>query len=515
MTDTALPVVDPPIGAASGSDPISHPPIDNPDRAATVREWVHVQGPKRRKQISALAERFGVTAVRPLQFEAIEASLDGKDSLCILPTGGGKSLCYQLPALMGSGLTLVVTPLIALMKDQVDALRAHGFPARCINSDIHHREIRDIMHDAQQNRLRLLYVSPERCEDPEFITFLDRCKLRAFVIDEAHCVSVWGHDFRPSYARLIGLRALHPMVPIHAFTATATPRVREQIVQMLGMRAMPGEREFTEIIGDFDRPNLFLSVLDRDGKDPDAHLVDAIREVHSAFRIPHSPFCDGVVYCNTRAETERVAAYCATAGFSARAYHAGLPPDQRRAAQDWFMQDVPPCQGGKEGGGSSIDNRRSEIGNSRIVVATIAFGMGVNKPDVRFVIHYGSPSSIDMYHQEIGRAGRDGKPAHCVMLWHRDDYHDWVQRFECDPALTEKMKEGRTEALADLESYIGRTQYDAKLSRCRHAHLTEYFGQEYVAPPLVDGAVQSRARKEADQGCNMCDVCVGSKESTG
>ena len=201
MTDTALPVV---------ADPASDP------ATASVRDYVRRSHRTRRPSIDALAEKFGISELRPLQHEAIEASIEGRDSLCVLPTGGGKSVCYQLPAIMATGMTVVVSPLIALMKDQVDALRARSMPVGLLNSDVHPREQREVMESAQQGRLKLLYASPERCDSPEFLTFLDRCKLRAFVIDEAHCVSVWGHEFRPAYAKLLQLRAMFPSVPIHA-----------------------------------------------------------------------------------------------------------------------------------------------------------------------------------------------------------------------------------------------------------------------------------------------------------
>jgi len=499
-----------------------------------------------------LARRhFGVTGFRPLQVEAIDASLRGRDSLVVMPTGGGKSLCYQLPAIaVARALTVVVSPLIALMKDQVDRLRSchpersEGSSSAFINSTQHFREHADILRGAREGRLRLLYVSPERCMNPEFLVELKKCNVRAFVIDEAHCIASWGHDFRPAYAALGDLRKMFPGVGVHAFTATATERVRTQIIDSLGLRVVdvgcrmsdvgvltspiphPTSHVGPVLIGDFDRPNLTLRVVDFTNQSHDGVLLALMRRIQSAFLVVNNvKSFDSIIYCNTRAETQRIAKLLRSSDFDARSYHAGLSDDDRRAVQDWFMQpplpvgsDEPTKAGGSDGRGEgSIDNRQSTIANSRIVVATIAFGMGIDKPDVRFVIHYGMPSSLEVYHQEIGRAGRDGLPAECVMLYDRSDYFRWVELFEGEnqadggpsvaPSLRRSVADrlsGKLCALSELDCYCGVTKVNVKRSRCRHAHLVEHFGQEYVAPPHT-----SRDRKGAEPfGCNACDVCL-------
>jgi len=457
-----------------------------------------------------LAENvFGVTDFRPLQREAIEASLAGQDSLVIMATGSGKSLCYQLPAVAESGLTLVVSPLIALMDDQIMPLKERGIAADCVHSGQHWRENEETFRAAKEGRLRLLYVSPERCDDLAFLPILRQCEVRSLVIDEAHCISIWGPDFRPAYAKLGQLRVMFPHVPIAAFTATATSRVREQIKESLMLRKP------VELIGDFDRPNLTLCVTlsAANGLSRDDALLESFRRLHSQFVIRNSSFADGIVYCPTRAETERVAAMLSTAGISARAYHAGLSPDERRSVHEWFLQPLAPStlEPSDSSTAVAVPPSAFTIPHSRIVVATIAFGMGIDKPDVRFVIHHGMPSSLDIYHQEIGRAGRDGKPAECVLLYSPDDHHHWLSIFQNrdrqgadDPAYHGKMI-----ALSDMEAFCGFKYRDA-LPLCRHAHLVEYFGQEHRPPP-VDPSRAPSPRIHAGgihSGCNACDVCL-------
>jgi len=443
----------------------------------------------RQSAIDNLAARlFGVTDFRPLQREAIEASLNGDDSLVIMATGSGKSLCYQLPAVAESGLTLVVSPLIALMDDQIMALKERGIAAECVHSGKHWRECDDVFRAAKEGRLRLLYVSPERCDDLAFLAILRQCEVRSLVIDEAHCISIWGPDFRPAYAKLGQLRVMFPHVPIAAFTATATSRVREQIKESLMLRKP------VELIGDFDRPNLTLRVTSSPAETRDVDLSSWMTVLFHRFVSQGRPHVDGIVYCNTRAETERVAKLLTErCNRDTRPYHAGMEPVTRRAVQDWFSSPHAPGD------------------STRVAVATVAYGMGIDKPDVRFVIHHGMPSSLDVYHQEIGRAGRDGQPAECVLLYSADDYQRWIGIFQSrdrqgadDPAYHGKM-----DALSDMEAFCGFKYRDA-LPRCRHAHLVEYFGQDYQPP--VDPSRNPSPRIHAGgipSGCNACDVCLG------
>ncbi len=413
---------------------------------------------RRSADVLGLAESlFGVRAYRPLQAEAIEAALAGRDSLVVMPTGGGKSLCYQLPALVNVGPTVVVSPLIALMKDQVDRLQARGIPARFLNSGQHPTEQEQIEKEAVEGKYRLLYVSPERCTSPGFITTLLKCNPAAFVIDEAHCITQWGHDFRPAYGSLGNLRKLFPKAPIHAFTATARPTVRGKIVEALGLR------DPVVLVGDFDRPNLTLRVVERDWTFV-GRLLSAEPRGH------------GIIYCMTRAETSALAEELDAEGCCAMAYHAGMDDDARRSVQDWFMK---------------------EDGPDKIVVATIAFGMGIDHPNVRFVYHASMPSSMEVYHQEIGRAGRDGRPAECVIFYARNDYDRWCELLEVDRAAIAEY--GRTHGLGGehpdfpkrhaldcMASYC-----DSKSPRCRHRQITDYFDQPY-----------------ARDNCGACEVCM-------
>ena len=461
---------------------------------------------------------FGVTQFRPLQLEAITADLERKDSLCVMSTGSGKSLCYQLPALLEGGVTLVVSPLIALMKDQLDALRARGIPADALNCDRHWRDNHNTLDLVKAGRLRLLYVAPERCDDPAFLSALALCDLRSIVIDEAHCISVWGPDFRPAYAKLGQLRILRPDVPLHAFTATATSRVREQIKESLMLRKP------AEFIGDVDRPNLFLRVADCTGHNRDALLLDCLRGVSAFLRFCVSDSVDGIVYCPTRVETERIATLLKTApirdheeaAFDAHAYHAGLDPNRRRAVHDWFrarsnssiLQPLNP----------SLDTGHSSLATSRIIVATVAFGLGIDKPDVRFVIHNGMPSSLDIYHQDIGRAGRDGKPAECILLYDPGDYARRVSLFQSRDrqGADDFGLIGKLDALSDRECYCGVTRRSRALPACRHAHLVEYFGQSCPHDPSRERKRPDNENREgrgAELGCAACDICLSEPEA--
>ncbi len=403
-----------------------------------------------------IRELWGIESFRPLQREAIEANLAGRDSLVVMPTGGGKSLCYQAPAVYGDrGVTVVVSPLIALMKDQVDALNARGISAESLNSSQHVHDQADIeSRMTPPHGLHLVYVSPERMLSPAFLALLSRCRIGAFVIDEAHCISQWGHDFRPAYAKLGDLRKLFPTVPMHAFTATATPRVQQEIIEQLALRNP------VALIGDFDRPNLFLSVERRTHLD--GQLLEFMR-LHSGQ--------DGIIYCPTRVETEQIARFINCQHIDARAYHAGLDDDTRRSVQEWFT------------------NPRAEF--ERVVVATIAFGMGIDKPDVRWIVHTMMPASLEQFHQEIGRAGRDGDRADCVIFWHDNDYGTWEERFLTSAGQVEAEVGHKLNLLRDAYEYCTG-------GVCRHRALVEHFGQAWQNVP---------AGCTSDGLCNACDVC--------
>ena len=315
-----------------------------------------------------LKQYFGFASFRPLQEEIIRDALAGRDAFALLPTGGGKSLCFQLPALAQPGLTVVVSPLIALMKDQVDALRAGGVAATFLNSSLAAEEARERLRGLHQGEFRLLYVAPERLMLSGFLSDLQRWKVQLIAVDEAHCVSEWGHDFRPEYRQLAQLRELFPAVPFMALTATATERVRADIIQHLKLR------EPACYVASFNRPNLTYRVIPKSG--PYEQTLAFIRA---------RPRESGIVYCQSRKSAESVATNLNEDGIPARPYHAGLDGKIRAQNQELFLRD--------------------EV---RVVCATIAFGMGINKPNVRFVIHYDLPKNVEGYYQETGRAGRDG-----------------------------------------------------------------------------------------------------------
>lgn len=327
--------------------------------------------------LEVLRSTFGFGSFRPLQEEIVRTLVGGGDAFVLMPTGGGKSLCYQLPALLLDGLTVVVSPLIALMKDQVDALQALGVQASFINSSLDRSEIGQRQLQVARGELKLLYVAPERLVLPTFLPLLQKTGVALFAIDEAHCISEWGHDFRPEYRELARLRELFPKTPLAAFTATATSRVQQDILAQLRLERAASFR------GSFNRANLTYEV--RPKERPYRLLRDFLRE---------RPDASGIVYCATRATTESLAAELQDDGFSATAYHAGLPNEERKSRQEAFIRD-----------------------DTRIMVATIAFGMGIDKPDVRFVVHYDLPKNLESYYQESGRAGRDGEPSECLLLY--------------------------------------------------------------------------------------------------
>ena len=395
--------------------------------------------------LSLLKEHFGYQSFRPLQEPAITSVLAGRDTVVLMPTGGGKSLCYQLPALALDGVTLVISPLIALMKDQVDALRARGIAARSLNSSLSSEEARLVREEAQAGKVKLLYVAPERLASAGFGRFLERIRVALVAVDEAHCISQWGHEFRPDYRNLGALRGRFPAAPLLALTATATERVRREIASELRME----DPEF--FVGSFNRPNLNYRV--RPKRRSFDLLVGLLREHEGE---------SAIVYCLSRRETESVAERLRALGFRALAYHAGLDHEERRSAQDRFAS--------KE---------------ALIVAATIAFGMGIDMPDLRLVAHYNLPKSVEGYYQETGRAGRDGLSSECVLFFSVADraaQQRFIHEIE-DPAERQRAQE----RLAQMIAYC-------ELTSCRRRYLLDYF---------------SDASLEELENCGGCDNCLG------
>ena len=370
-----------------------------------------------------MTRHWGYREFRPLQREAMEAVLAGRDSVVVLPTGGGKSLCFQVPALIRPGLAVIVSPLISLMKDQVDTLIGNGVPAALFNSSLEPEAKAAVVAGLRDRRYRLLYVSPERLMGDArdgFLTLLRACDVSFVAIDEAHCISHWGHDFRPEYRQLARLRELFAGVSVHAYTATATARVRRDIVAQLALR------QPIEFVGSFDRPNLVYRVLPRAALK--RQLGDALaRHAGEA----------GIVYCTSRRAVDALAQWLSQSGVRAVPYHAGLSDGERARHQDAFLDE-----------------------RADIVVATVAFGMGIDRSDVRFVIHAGSPRSVEHYQQEAGRAGRDGLEAECLLIYSAADFMRWRQMLDRNGELTE----GNVALLRQMERY-------ATGIGCRHRDL--------------------------------------------
>lgn len=397
--------------------------------------------------LKAVERIWGYSALRPLQEEAIRAGLEQRDSLVVLPTGGGKSLCYQVPPLIADRTDVVVSPLISLMKDQVDALRANGYPAAAVNSTMTAEEKREVNRRMKRGDLRLLFVAPERLMNEGFLKFLGEAGVRAFAIDEAHCISQWGHDFRPEYRRLAELRQRFPEASFHACTATATQRVREDIIDQLRLR------EPNVLVGNFDRPNLVYRIVPR--LDANVQSLEVIQ------RHAEEPV---IIYCISRKDTENLAGYLKAMKVNAAAYHAGMTGEDRRRVQEDFAQD-----------------------RLQVVVATVAFGMGIDRSNVRCVIHTAMPKSIEHYQQETGRAGRDGLEAECILFYSQAD----VMRWEGLIARSAEEAEKPAEVITAMSELLGEMQCFAAGSTCRHRSLVEYFGQAY---------------ERAD--CGACDVCL-------
>jgi len=396
---------------------------------------------------SALKRFFGFTSFRPLQEEIIRDSLAGKDVFAVLPTGGGKSLCFQLPALVRPGLTVVVSPLIALMKDQVDALKAAGVPATFLNSSLAAGESRPRLRGLHNGEFRLLYVAPERLMLSGFLDDVRRWQVALFAIDESHCISEWGHDFRPEYRQLAALRDRFPEVPVMALTATATERVRRDVVMQLRLRSAGC------YVASFNRPNLTYRVSGKTG---------AYGQILSFVRA--RPRESGIVYCQARKTAEALAGRLNADGIRAAPYHAGLENAERSRNQDSFLRD--------------------EV---RVICATIAFGMGINKPNVRFVIHHDLPKNIESYYQETGRAGRDGLPSECLLLFSPGDRVKYGRFIDEKPDPKE-----REIARAQLEQMV----HYAECATCRRGYLLNYFGESI-------GGVN----------CGGCDNCLAPRET--
>jgi ATP-dependent DNA helicase RecQ len=406
--------------------------------------------------LDVLHRIWGFSDFRPLQREAMHAVLDGRDSVLVLPTGGGKSLCFQAPAVVEArpdaprsagetrrGFALVVSPLISLMKDQVDGLRVDGVSASFLNSTQTTEERDAVVASLRDDRCRLLYVSPERLVgegSQGFRRLLQQWGLRFIAIDEAHCISQWGHDFRPEYRQMGRLRDDFPKASLHAFTATATERVRRDIVTELRLT------DPLVLVGSFDRPNLTYRVLRRGNLHQQIERVLARHDGEA-----------GIIYCSSRREVEALAEWLRGEGHQAVPYHAGLSDRVRATHQEDFLDE-----------------------RADIVVATVAFGMGIDRSNVRFVIHAGAPRSPEHYQQESGRAGRDGLPAECVLIYSGSDFVRWRQMLEANGELTESARE----LLRGMERYAAGT-------RCRHRALVEYFGEKY-----------------SRDSCGNCDWCL-------
>jgi len=393
---------------------------------------------------AAIAKYWGFEALRPLQSEVVEAALNDRDAVVVMPTGGGKSLCFQLPAVVSGRLTVVVSPLIALMKDQVDSLTLVGVPAAALNSSLSAEEEADVRQKLERGQLRLLYVSPERLLLASTLQMLEKAGVARFAIDEAHCISAWGHDFRTEFRQLGRIKAVFPNVPVQAFTATATPIVQRDIAIQLNLDR---PRRF---VGVFDRPNLTYRIVAKD--DPVARIAEAVR------RYPNEGV---IVYCLSRKDTESIARGLDAQGIPAVAYHAGLSNEVRRQVSEDFARE-----------------------KANTIVATIAFGMGIDRSNVRCVIHECLPKSMEGYQQETGRAGRDGQPGECVLLYSHGD----VVR------LKRLLTDGDPKTVAHHGQLLDEVQRFATSHQCRHKTLSEHFGQPYEV---------------AAEGCGACDVCLG------
>lgn len=395
----------------------------------------------------ALQKYFGYSSFRPLQEEIISDILKNRDVLVLMPTGGGKSLCYQLPAVMKDGLTVVISPLIALMKDQVDGLQSMGIPAVTINSTLPYEKLLEIKSRLIKKQIKLLYVAPERIMLPDFFDFLRQLTVSLMAIDEAHCISEWGHDFRPEYRKLNLLKTHFPSVPVIALTSTATRRVQNDIIGQLKMN------EANIYRGSLNRKNLFYRVM------PKRKMYQQVLQ-----HIKERPNDSGIIYCQSRKSVENLTERLQEDGVRALPYHAGLPPEVRNANQEKFIKD-----------------------DVEIVVATIAFGMGIDKPNVRYVIHCDMPKSVEGYYQETGRAGRDGLNSECLLFFSIADKikHEYF----IDQIENEQFQRIARKKMWDMINFC-------ESQRCRRKYLLDYFGEPYDA-----------------HNCQSCDNCASSTQA--
>lgn len=402
-------------------------------------------------KLSVLKEYFGYSEFRSGQGEIVDSLLSGRDAVCIMPTGAGKSICYQIPAMLMDGTAIVISPLISLMKDQVNALSRFGIPSACINSSLSMDEINFIMLMAEQGEYKVIYVAPERLETNEFSAMCKRIKISMIAVDEAHCVSQWGHDFRPSYLKIAEfISGLNARPVVGAFTATATREVKDDIVRALKLSSP------LVVTTGFDRPNLFFSVIRPESK------LQKLNELIGERRDK-----SGIVYCSTRKNVEEVQEYLSSKGFLATRYHAGLSELERSANQDDFLFD-----------------------RKTVMVATNAFGMGIDKSNVSYVIHYNMPKDIESYYQEAGRAGRDGSEADCILMYSGMDVR--INRFlitkkDDNPELTEEEQDALVQK--ELERLKIMTFY-CTTNECLRGFMLKYFGEK------------------ADLTCDKCSNCM-------